>query len=362
MSAFPLQFPDFHDACGTGLIAAINGQPSRRVVELGIEALRSLWHRGAVDADGKTGDGAGLHVQIPETFFRDWLHTTGRKAPDGLLAVGMVFLPRKDLGEQEYCRTILESIAVQRGLTVHGWRQVPVNVDVLGAKAAEGRPEIQQILLSQPGGDDKAAFERELYIIRRMVEQAIGKTGQRDFYICTLSCRSIIYKGMFLAESLTDFYPDLRDTRFESAFAIFHQRYSTNTFPAWRLAQPFRMIAHNGEINTLKANMLWMRGHEAKIASPLFGPDIEHLRPVIQPGGSDSAALDNTMELLAQAGRPLPLVKALLIPEAWAKDDPTMDEGVKALYSYSNSVSEPWDGPAALVGTDGTWEIGRAHV
>lgn len=350
-----LHLPDFHDACGTGLIAAINGKPSRRVVELGIEALKSLWHRGAVDADGKTGDGAGLHIQIPAAFFQDWLQRTGRAPAPGLLAVGMVFLPRKDLSEQEHCRTVVESVCVRRGLKVYGWRQVPVDVSVLGAKAAEGRPEIQQIILHQPNATDAAAFERELYVIRRMIENEIGKTGQRDFYICSLSCRSIIYKGMFLAESLTGFYPDLLDPRFISAFAIFHQRYSTNTFPAWRLAQPFRMIAHNGEINTLKANMLWMRAHEAKIQSPLFGDDINHLRPLIQPGGSDSAALDNTMELLARAGRPLPLVKALLIPEAWRNDDPTMPEDVKALYSYSNSVSEPWDGPAALVGTDGVW-------
>jgi glutamate synthase (NADPH) large chain len=344
-----------HDACGTGLIAAIDGTPSRRVVALGIEALKSLWHRGAVDADGKTGDGAGLHLQVPTAFFEDWLRQTGRTQTTGTLAVGMIFLPRKDLSEQEYCRTVVESVCVRRGLKVYGWRQVPVDVAVLGAKAAEGRPEIQQIILSHPTLTDVEALERELYVVRRMIEHEIGRMGQKDFYICSFSSRSLIYKGMFLAESLTGFYPDLLDARFTSAFAIFHQRYSTNTFPAWRLAQPFRMMAHNGEINTLKANMLWMRAHEARLHSPLFGDDIDHLRPVIQPGGSDSAALDNAMELLARAGRPLPLVKALLIPEAWSTGDPTMPEAVKALYSYSNSVTEPWDGPAALVGTDGVW-------
>ncbi len=351
-----------HDACGVGFIASLTGQPTREVVEKAVEALANLSHRGAVGADGKTGDGAGIHLEIPFQFFKEQIEATGRTLESGLLAVGMVFLPRRNLDEQEQCRTIVESEAAKRGLIVYGWRRVPIDIAVIGEKAADVRPEIEQILLLKPSPEEesrearnlaKTAFEAELYVLRRIIEKQVEAASIKDFYVCSLSSRSIIYKGMFLADQITAFYPDLADSRFVSRFAIFHQRYSTNTFPTWKLAHPFRVIAHNGEINTLKGNMAWMQGHEVRLESPVFGAEIEALKPIIQRGLSDSAALDNVMELLVRAGRPLALAKALLIPEAWHRDDPTMGDALKALYSYSNSVVEPWDGPAAVVATDG---------
>jgi glutamate synthase (NADPH/NADH) large chain len=353
---------DEHDACGVGFITSLTGQPTREVVEKAVEALANLSHRGAVGADGKTGDGAGIHLEIPFQFFKEQIEATGRTLESGLLAVGMVFLPRRTLDEQEQCRTIVESEAAKRGLIVYGWRRVPIDIAVIGEKAADVRPEIEQILLLKPYPEEesrearnlaKTAFEAELYVLRRIIEKQVEAASIKDFYVCSLSSRSIIYKGMFLADQITAFYPDLADSRFVSRFAIFHQRYSTNTFPTWKLAHPFRVIAHNGEINTLKGNMAWMQGHEVRLESPVFGAEIEALKPIIQRGLSDSAALDNVMELLVRAGRPLALAKALLIPEAWHRNDPTMPDALKALYSYSNSVVEPWDGPAAVVATDG---------
>jgi glutamate synthase (NADPH/NADH) large chain len=362
MFSFKTALPQEHDACGVGFIASLTGQPTREVVEKAVEALANLSHRGAVGADGKTGDGAGIHLEIPFQFFKEQIEATGRTLESGLLAVGMVFLPRRTLEEQEQCRTIVESEAAKRGLIVYGWRRVPIDIAVIGEKAADVRPEIEQILLLKPSPEEenrearnlaKTAFEAELYVLRRIIEKQVEAASIKDFYVCSLSSRSIIYKGMFLADQITAFYPDLADARFVSRFAIFHQRYSTNTFPTWKLAHPFRVIAHNGEINTLKGNMAWMQGHEVRLESPVFGAEIEALKPIIQRGLSDSAALDNVMELLVRAGRPLALAKALLIPEAWHRDDPTMPDALKALYSYSNSVVEPWDGPAAVVATDG---------
>ena len=256
---------DEHSSCGVGLVVAISGKPSRKVVENGINALKAVWHRGAVDADGKTGDGAGIHVQIPVKFFYDQVRRTGHE-PDAtkLIAVGQVFLPRTDFGAQEACRTIVETEVLRMGHYIYGWRHVPSDISVLGEKALATRPEIEQILIRCENGADAEQFERELYIIRRRIEKAATKAGIQGMYLCSLSCRSIIYKGMMLAEQVATFYPDLMDERFESAFAIYHQRYSTNTFPQWWLAQPFRMLAHNGEINTLKGNVNWMKSHEIR--------------------------------------------------------------------------------------------------
>ena len=235
--------PEFEgDACGVGLVAATDGKASRRVVVAAIDALKAVWHRGAVDADGKTGDGAGLHVELPTHFFDDAIENSGHKPGAGRLAVGMVFLPRTDLGAQESCRTIVESEIIDFGYTIYGWRQVPVDISVIGDKAMLTRPEIEQIMIQGPlpGAVDAAEFEKNLYLIRRRIERKVIEAQIQGFYICSLSCRSIIYKGLFLAEELSVFYPDLKDERFVSRFAIFHQRYSTNTFPQWWLAQPFR--------------------------------------------------------------------------------------------------------------------------
>ncbi|SDF44514.1 glutamate synthase (NADPH) large subunit [Celeribacter baekdonensis] len=347
---------DEHSSCGVGLVVSIDGSKSRKVVENGITALKAIWHRGAVDADGKTGDGAGIHVQIPHHFFGDQIRRTGHEARDGeLLAVGQVFLPRTDFGAQETCRTIVESEVLRMGYYIYGWRHVPVNTECLGEKANATRPEIEQILISNTKGVDEETFERELYVIRRRIEKAAQAAGVSSLYICSLSCRSIIYKGMMLAEQVAVFYPDLMDERFESAFAIYHQRYSTNTFPQWWLAQPFRMLAHNGEINTINGNTNWMKSHEIRMASTTFGDMAEDIKPIIPQGASDSAALDAVFEVLVRAGRSAPMAKTMLVPEAWSKNAEELPQAWRDMYSYVNSVMEPWDGPAALAMTDGRW-------
>ncbi|MGA1268756.1 MAG: glutamate synthase large subunit [Gemmobacter sp.] len=350
---------DEHSSCGVGLVVDIAGRPSRKVVELGIEALKAVWHRGAVDADGKTGDGAGIHVQIPVPFFYDQIRRTGHE-PDRarLIAVGQVFLPRTDFGAQERCRTIVESEVLRMGHYIYGWRHVPVNTGVLGEKANATRPEIEQILIRNEKGIDEERFERELYIIRRRIEKAAAAAQITGLYLCSLSCRSIIYKGMMLAEQVAEFYPDLKDARFESAFAIYHQRYSTNTFPQWWLAQPFRMLAHNGEINTLKGNVNWMRSHEIRMASNTFGEMAEDIKPIIPAGTSDSGALDAVFEVMVRAGRSAPMAKTMLVPEAWSKATDEMPKAWADMYAYCNAVMEPWDGPAALAMTDGRWVCG----
>ncbi|MDE0984989.1 MAG: glutamate synthase large subunit [Yoonia sp.] len=345
-----------HSSCGVGLVVAIDGTPSRDVVEKGINALKAVWHRGAVDADGKTGDGAGIHVQIPVAFFQDQIRRTGHEPDDKLIAVGQVFLPRTDFGAQERCRTIVESEVLRMGHYIYGWRHVPVDNSVLGEKANATRPEIEQILIRNEKGVDEEQFERELYIIRRRIEKAAAMvTG---FYFCSMSCRSIIYKGMMLAEQVAEFYPDLMDARFESAFAIYHQRYSTNTFPQWSLAQPFRMLAHNGEINTLKGNVNWMRSHEIRMASSAFGDKAEDIKPIIPAGASDSSALDSVFEVLVRAGRNAPMAKTMMVPEAWSQQAIEMKKPWQDMYGYCNAVMEPWDGPAALAMTDGRWVCG----
>ncbi|MBL8555502.1 MAG: glutamate synthase large subunit [Phenylobacterium sp.] len=347
-----------HDACGVGLVCAIDGKPRREVVELAIRALKAVWHRGAVDADGKTGDGAGVLVSVPQDFFAAHVERIGHVVRPGPIAVGQVFLPRVDLGAQEAARTIVESEALRFGFYIYGWRQVPTDTSVIGEKANATRPEIEQIMLSPPGGLEGEDLERALFLCRKRIERRIAAANIQHFYICSLSARALIYKGMFLAQHIDEFYPDLTDPRFQSAVAIFHQRYSTNTFPEWRLAQPFRMLAHNGEINTLKGNVNWMKSHEIRMAAGAFGDYQDDIKPVIQPGGSDSSALDNTFEVLVRAGRDAPMAKALLIPEAWAaRADGQIKEGHKALYAYCNSVMEPWDGPAAVCASDGRWVV-----
>ena len=272
--------PEFEtDACGVGMIAAIDGVASRRVVQLGIDALKAVYHRGAVDADGKTGDGAGIHVELPVSFFNSHILRTGhRPKKDALLAVGQLFLPRNSLADQETCRSIVESEIIAFGYRIYGWRQVPVDVSVIGEKARVTRPEIEQIMIEGPepgpGYENQAKMEKDLYLVRRRIERKVIAAQIKDFYVCSLSSRSIIYKGLFLAESLADFYPDLKDEAFVSRFAIFHQRYSTNTFPQWWLAQPFRCIAHNGEINTLRGNKNWMMSHERLMAAEAFGDPV----------------------------------------------------------------------------------------
>ncbi|WP_298215339.1 glutamate synthase large subunit [Acidocella sp.] len=345
-----------HDACGVGLVAALDGQRRRDIVQAGIDALKAVWHRGAVDADGKTGDGAGIHIEIPQDFFAAEIKRGGDRLREGAIAVGMVFLPKTDLGAQERCRQIVEAEILNFGYRIYGWRQVPINVECIGEKANATRPEIEQIMLWNARGIPDEDFERELYIIRRKIEKAAIEAQVDELYICSLSCRSIVYKGMFLAESLTRFYPDLLDERFISRFAIYHQRYSTNTFPTWRLAQPFRMLAHNGEINTLAGNVNWMKSHETRLAAEGLDEFLDYVKPVVQSGGSDTAALDNVFELLVRAGRDAPMAKTLMIPPALGADA-TMPLAHRNLFAYCNAVMEPWDGPAAVAATDGRFVI-----
>ena len=350
--------PDYEgDACGVGLVAALDGKPSRRVVTAAIDALKAVWHRGAVDADGKTGDGAGIHVDLPARFFDDAIEHAGHRPRPNRLAVGMIFLPRTDLGAQEACRTIIESEIIDFGYTIYGWRQVPVDISCIGDKAQLTRPEIEQIMIAGPMPDEESAaeFEKKLYLVRRRIEKQLIEAQILGCYVCSLSCRSIVYKGLFLAAELSAFYPDLLDERFTSRVAIFHQRYSTNTFPQWWLAQPFRCLAHNGEINTIRGNKNWMKSHEIKMASLAFGAHSEDIKPVIPAGASDTAALDAVFEAVCRSGRDAPTAKIMLVPEAW--QDADLPGDVKDMYNYLASVMEPWDGPAALAMTDGRWVV-----
>ncbi|MGD9638878.1 MAG: glutamate synthase large subunit [Alphaproteobacteria bacterium] len=345
---------DEHSSCGVGFISSIDGKASRKVVKVGIESLKALFYRGAVDADGKTGDGAGIHIELPQEFFKEHIRNTGHAAKKDLVAVGMIFLPRKDLHARERCRAIVESEIIDFGYEVYGWRQVPVDTSVIGEKANATRPEIEQIMIANSKNKTAEDFDLDLYIIRRKIENAVIAEHIKDFYICSFSCRTIIYKGLFLAGQLAQFFPDLQDERFISRYALYHQRYSTNTFPTWSLAQPFRMIAHNGEINTLSGNLNWLKALEPRLESKRIGEYIKDVKPIVLPDSSDSAALDSVFELMCYSGRDIPLVKSILIPEAIENKKDAKEE-LKAFVSYCNSIITPWDGPAALVATDGKW-------
>ncbi|MAB12016.1 MAG: glutamate synthase subunit alpha, partial [Hyphomonas sp.] len=348
---------DEHDACGVGLVASLDGKPRREIVEMGIKALKNVWHRGAVDADGKTGDGAGIRVEVPQEFFREHVTRTGHKPTDDPICVGQIFLPRTDFAAQEAARTLVETEVLHFGFYIYGWRQPPIDVSVIGQKAKDTRPAIEQIMFRDAMGRSSEELERALYICRRRIERRAREAAIPSFYICSLSNASLIYKGMFLAQDIDKFYLDLQSEQFSSAFAIYHQRYSTNTFPQWALAQPFRMIAHNGEINTVRGNKNWMKSHEIRMVSETYGEHVEDVKPVIPDGTSDSGALDSVWELLCKSGRSAPMAKAMLIPEAWSKRDSVMPLAHRALYDYCNSVMEPWDGPAGIAAYDGRWAI-----
>ena len=260
-----------HDACGVGLIASTNGKKTRKVVEYGIEALKAIWHRGAVDADGKSGDGAGIQIEIAPEFFKEKILATGHTPDDNnRICVGMVFLPRTDYSDQEKCREIIESALLEANYYIYGWRQVPINPGVLGKIADQSRPEIAQVMFKKNENLKTNDLERDLFETRKKIEKIARDSQLKEFYICSFSSRAIVYKGMFLAEMLSEFYPDLNDEKLTSRFAVFHQRYSTNTFPSWDLAQPFRTLAHNGEINTLKGNVNWMKIHEQDMSCLLY--------------------------------------------------------------------------------------------
>ena len=345
-----------HDACGVGMVAATNGKKSRKIVEYGIEALKAIWHRGAVDADGKSGDGAGIQIEIAPDFFKEKILATGNTPDENKrICVGMVFLPRTDYVQQEKCREIIESVLLEENYYIYGWRQVPFNSAVLGETAEQSMPEIAQVLFKKNEELATNDLERNLFERRKKIEKLAREHQLKNFYICSFSSRSIVYKGMFLAELLAEFYPDLNDKNLTSRFAIFHQRYSTNTFPSWDLAQPFRTLAHNGEINTLKGNINWMKIHEQDMSSSLF-KNVKDLKPVIR-SASDSGALDNVFELLTHSGKLAPLIKLMMIPDAWSKRSKTVPKNHQDLFNFLNSTIEPWDGPAAICATDAKWVL-----
>jgi len=349
-----------HDACGMGLVASIRGEKSHEIIRKGLEVLINLTHRGAAGCDPETGDGAGILIQIPHEFFVQECEQLGMELPEpGAYGVAMCFLPVEKHNRLQ-CEGVFERIVQEEGLTVLGWRDTPLNGDAVGREARASQPYIEQMFVSRPEGSEHAgldedAFERLLYRVRRRTENEIAASEieEKDtFYVPSFSCRTIVYKGLMLAPQIEKFYFELANPLVKSALCLVHQRFSTNTFPSWKLAHPYRYVAHNGEINTIRGNVSWMTARQSILESPLHGGQIAKLFPVISPGGSDSASLDNAVEFLFQSGRSLPHVMAMLIPEAWA-GNPDMDEEKRAFYEYHASLMEPWDGPAAIAFTDG---------
>ncbi len=341
------------DACGVGFIANRSGSRSHAILKMAIQAVTNLTHRGAVAADAKTGDGAGILTQIPEKLFKKEIEKLGVNL-DSIndLAVGMIFLPGNDSVAQKRGYQIVANILQQYGFPLLGWRSVPIDVSALGDRALATLPLIQQVLIGRPTHIPADQFERRLYLVCKELEHRITDEKLDGFHIASLSHRTILYKGLLVAPQLAMFYSDLRDSDFEAALAVFHQRYSTNTSPSWSLAQPFRMLAHNGEINTLMGNRNWMRAREAEMNSPVWNDDIKKLAPIINPYGSDSMSLDNVLELLTHSDRSILHSMMCLMPEAY-EQIPDMPPILKACYEYLSCVSEPWDGPAAVAFTDG---------
>ena len=349
----PLYNPAFeHDGCGTGFIAKIDGERTHRIVELAVRSVANLTHRGAVSADAASGDGAGVTIQVPKELLAEDAAGMGMDEGDlSRLALAMVFLPiEKNMRAR--ARAILDAAAVRTGIVALGWRVVPTDQSVLGASALESLPGIEQLFIERPSGMSSPEFDRALYLARMRAEAAYREEGV-DCYIVSMSARTVVYKGLMVATDLARFFPDLEDERTVSAIALFHQRFATNTLATWRLAQPFRLIAHNGEINTLLGNRNWMSAREPELTSSFWGDQLEDLIPVIHPIGSDTASLDEALELLITSGRGLLHAMAMLIPEAW-ESMPNMDSQLREFYEYHACLTEPWDGPAAMAFTDGT--------
>ena len=350
--------PSFeHDACGVGLVADIKGRRSHTIVAQGLEVLINLGHRGACGADPETGDGAGILIQMPHEFFEARCGDAGIALPGpGSYGVGMTFLPQ-DAEQRRTCEQTVERVVRQEGQAFLGWRDVPVSPDAIGTLAAEVMPVIRQFFVGRSEeAADQTRFELRLYVIRKQIEKAVSASGisqAGEFYISSLSSTKTVYKGLIMAHQLEHFYHDLVDPSLVTSFALIHSRFSTNTLGSWKLAHPYRFVIHNGEINTLRGNINWMTAREAMFSSPLLGDDVGKLTPVVTPGQSDTATLDNAVELLLATGRTLPHVMMMLIPEAWGDHLP-MDQAKKDFYEYHSSLMEPWDGPALIIGTDGT--------
>jgi glutamate synthase (NADPH) large chain len=345
-----------HDSCGVGFVCNINGKKTHDIVEKGIEVLNRLSHRGATGADPATGDGAGILIQIPHEYFLAECPKAGISLTE-TYAAGFVFLPQ-DKDDRNACEKIIKETLRGEGLLFLGFRDAPCDNSTIGEGAKKTQPVIKQVFAGLDSASGvKISFEARLYIARKLIESKVApsKIGQKDFfYIPSLSSRTIVYKGLLMPHQLKSFYPELADERIKSALCLVHSRYSTNTFPTWDLAQPFRLLAHNGEINTLRGNMNWTRAREKMMSSPVLGNELKKILPVIVEGGSDSAALDNVLEMLVMCGRGLPHAMMMLIPPAWEKDE-LMDKTHRAFYEYHACLTEPWDGPAAVAFTDGRY-------
>jgi glutamate synthase domain-containing protein 2/glutamate synthase domain-containing protein 1/glutamate synthase domain-containing protein 3 len=345
-----------HDACGMGFVADIKGRKSRSIIDHGLKILKNLEHRGAVGADPSTGDGAGILIQMPHDFMKKVTAKVNIDLPkEGSYGVGMIFLPQNAILRKSV-ENIIEKIVIDENQEFLGWRNVPIDSTVPGAGAKATQPYVRQCFI---GANSKIKtqdeFERKLYLIRRIIDHRVRhelKLGRNKYYVPSFSSRVVIYKGMLLADQITKYYGDLLDEDMKSAMAMIHMRFSTNTFPTWDLAHPFRMIAHNGEINTLRGNKNWMAAREAVMESPYYGKDLKRMLPIIMEGQSDSATFDTVLELLVMSGRSLPHAMMMMIPEAWSKND-LMDPDRRAFYEYHATMMEPWDGPAAVVFTDG---------
>lgn len=346
-------FENEHDACGVGLVLNLFGEKSHDIVENGLQVLENMVHRGAESADNKTGDGAGILIQIPHEF----ILLQGIPVPaKGKYGTGLVFLP-KDVKKSELCLQVIRENVEKEGLTLLAVRDVPVNSDILGVISASNEPLVKQIFVT--GALNQQELEHKLYIVRKKIENSIAKSGlakERSFYIVSLSTRQMIYKGMLTSLQLRDYYPDLTNDNFTSGIALVHSRFSTNTFPTWDLAQPFRMLGHNGEINTIRGNRFWMEARESVLRSEQLG-DLKDLHPIVQPGMSDSASLDNVLEFLVMSGKSLPHALSMLVPESWNDKNPISDK-LKSFYEYHSIFMEPWDGPATLLFSDGRYAGG----
>ena len=340
-----------HDACGVGFVASIPGKRSHEIVQLGLQVLDNLVHRGATGCDPDTGDGAGILLQLPEKFLRA---SVPFELPAlGNWGVGMLFLPTSADARAE-CEAIVERVIKQEGQLVLGWRDVPTDSSVIGFLARETEPVIRQVFVGCGKLTSPEALERKLYVIRKVVEREVNTAlaDASSFYITSLSSKTLVYKGLVLPSQIRGYFPDLTDPKMETALALVHQRFSTNTFPAWPLAHPYRYLAHNGEINTIRGNRNWMKAREAGLASAVLGDDLRKCYPLVSQSGSDSATLDNAVELLVMGGRSLAHAMMALVPEAWA-GNALMDDDRRAFYEYNACLMEPWDGPAAIAFTDG---------
>jgi glutamate synthase domain-containing protein 1 len=345
-----------HDACGVGFVAHIKGKKSHTIVEQGLTVLRNLTHRGAVGWDPKLSDGAGLLIQIPDKFFREVMAKQGVKLPPaGQYGVGMVFLPR-DPASRIACEYEIERAIKDEGQILLGWRDVPVDNSDLAEPAKKLEPVMRQVFIGRGKRVTVTdALERKLYIIRKSsghAIQALKLAHGKEFYVPSMSARTVCYKGLLLAYQVGEYYKDLQDPRVESALALVHQRFSTNTFPSWDLAHPFRLICHNGEINTVRGNVNWIRARQGAISSPVLGKDLDKIWPLIYHGQSDSASFDNALELLVMSGYSVAHAMMMMIPEAW-ENHTLMDPARRAFYEYHAAMMEPWDGPASIAFTDG---------